>query len=137
MIVNGKAYRSIWFDKGANCVKIIDQRWLPHDFPIVELRNREAFVAGHTRYVGARCALDRGHGWPMGWRRKWCSTPRTIRSVKRLSSLLATRPTAINLRWALDDMKDLLEPLSAHANAPALPLNALRRSATRMWNAIA
>ena len=39
MKVNGTHYRSIWYDHSDCEVKIIDQRWLPHDFRIVSLTN--------------------------------------------------------------------------------------------------
>ena len=38
MKVNGKKYTSIWIEEN-NKVFIIDQRWLPHEFKIVELKN--------------------------------------------------------------------------------------------------
>ena len=34
MKVDGKHYRSIWFDDETQTVKIIDQRWLPHKFQL-------------------------------------------------------------------------------------------------------
>ena len=37
MKVQGAHYRSIWYDHSDFKVKIIDQRWLPHDFKIVAL----------------------------------------------------------------------------------------------------
>ena len=39
MNVNGKHYRSIWYDYENKQVKIIDQRWLPREFKITELGN--------------------------------------------------------------------------------------------------
>ena len=44
MKVGRKHYRSIWLDDDSGTVKIIDQRWLPHELRIVELANREAFA---------------------------------------------------------------------------------------------
>ena len=44
MNVNGKHYRSIWYDYENNQVKIIDQRWLPHEFKITELRSLGDFA---------------------------------------------------------------------------------------------
>ena len=38
MKVQGTHYRSIWYDYKDCQVKIIDQRWLPHDFRIVALQ---------------------------------------------------------------------------------------------------
>ena len=45
--------------------------------------------------------------------------------------LLASRPTAVNLRWALDDLRALLAPLP-QASAARRPTAAPPRSATRM-----
>ena len=42
MKVNGKNYTSIWIEEN-NKVFIIDQRWLPHEFKIVELKNINDF----------------------------------------------------------------------------------------------
>ena len=44
MKVNGTHYRSIWYDFDSSSVKIIDQRWLPHDFRIVALESLDDFV---------------------------------------------------------------------------------------------
>ena len=44
MKVKGAHYRSIWYDNSDFEVKIIDQRWLPHDFKIVALTNLDEFV---------------------------------------------------------------------------------------------
>ena len=44
MKVQGTHYRSIWYDHKDCQVKIIDQRWLPHDFRIVALTNLDEFA---------------------------------------------------------------------------------------------
>ena len=44
MKVQGTHYRSIWYDYKDCQVKIIDQRWLPHDFRIVALTNLNEFA---------------------------------------------------------------------------------------------
>ena len=44
MKVQGTHYRSIWYDYKDCQVKIIDQRWLPHDFRIVALTNLDEFA---------------------------------------------------------------------------------------------
>ena len=44
MKVQGTHYRSIWYDHKDCQVKIIDQRWLPHDFRIVALTNLDQFA---------------------------------------------------------------------------------------------
>jgi len=116
MIVNGKATRSIWFDKGAGCVKIIDQRWLPHDLPIVELRYREDFIAA-IRDMWVRGAPLIGATAAYGVATQMVLDPSDKSLLETCELLQATRPTAINLRWALDEMKDLLEPLNERERA--------------------
>ena len=37
MKVNGKYYRSAWWDDSEQALQVIDQRWLPHDFRILSL----------------------------------------------------------------------------------------------------
>ena len=45
MKVDGRHYRSLWWDDGARALRIIDQRWLPHDFRIAELRTLDDCAA--------------------------------------------------------------------------------------------
>ena len=44
MRVGDTHYRSIWFDTDAGEVRIIDQRWLPHEFRVVSLKTRDEFA---------------------------------------------------------------------------------------------
>ena len=44
MNVNGTHYRSIWYDQQNQKVKIIDQRWLPHEFKNTELESLNDFA---------------------------------------------------------------------------------------------
>jgi len=44
MKVGDTHYRSIWRDEGTGEVRIIDQRWLPHDFPVVSLESLQDFA---------------------------------------------------------------------------------------------
>ena len=43
MKVNNKHYRSIWYEKDTNTVKIIDQRELPYSFKVIDLDSLEDF----------------------------------------------------------------------------------------------
>ena len=43
MKVNNKHYRSIWYEKDSNIVKIIDQRELPYAFKVIDLDSLEDF----------------------------------------------------------------------------------------------
>ena len=48
MNVNGKAYRSIWYDNNEAQVKIIDQRYLPHEFKIIALDTLQDYASAIT-----------------------------------------------------------------------------------------
>jgi methylthioribose-1-phosphate isomerase len=60
MKVDGKDLRPIWLDSHLNVVKIIDQRHLPHEFVIADLKTVEDVITAITEmYVrGAPCRLE-------------------------------------------------------------------------------
>ena len=111
MNVNGKHYRSIWYDYENNQVKIIDQRWLPHEFKITELGSlgdfaiaiRDMWVRG-APLIGATAA----YGVAVALREDASNA-----GLKKIyDTLIETRPTAINLKWALDRLTQSLENIS-------------------------
>lgn len=118
MKVNGKHYRSLWWDDDQDVLKIIDQRWLPHDLriqsvatmqqfadAIVEMRVRGAPLIGASAAYGMALAM---------------SEDPSDDNIDAASSFLdKTRPTAINLRWALNRCQALLRPLPIAARAAA------------------
>ncbi|VAW12378.1 Methylthioribose-1-phosphate isomerase [hydrothermal vent metagenome] len=118
MKVNGKPYRSIWFDRQSGTVKIIDQRWLPHEFRVVELTTRDAFAAA-IRDMWVRGAPLIGATAAYGVAVQMTLDPSDAALARTWTALHETRPTAINLRWALDDMKSLLAPLAENERARA------------------
>ena len=124
MKVGNNHYRSIWYDENDKAVKIIDQRWLPHEFHVVELQSldqfataiRDMWVRG-APLIGATAA----HG--MAEQMKRDASDGALEQA--LATLLETRPTAVNLRWALDGMAALLRPLPASERATAAHEQAL------------
>jgi methylthioribose-1-phosphate isomerase len=107
MRIKDKSFRTIWFEE--NLVKIIDQTKLPHQFIIKELKNvQEAINAIKTMEVrgapliGATAA----YGLVLSIIEK-----NDFSYLKKSSEdLIASRPTAINLKWAVDRMiKKLLD----------------------------
>jgi methylthioribose-1-phosphate isomerase len=110
MKVDGTRYRSIWFDEKTGEVKIIDQRWLPHEFRVVELTTLEAFAEAISgMWVRGAPLIGATAAWGMAV--QMGINPSDTALEKAHAVLLATRPTAVNLRWALDDMTRLLKPL--------------------------
>jgi methylthioribose-1-phosphate isomerase len=103
MKIDGKPMRSIWVEADGESVGIIDQTLLPHRF--LTLRLTTAEEAAHAiRSMQVRGAPLIGATAAYGlWLalRKDASDEALERAY---AMLLATRPTAINLKWALDEM---------------------------------
>ncbi len=101
MRIKDKYYRTIWFEN--NLVKIIDQTKLPHQFIIKDLKNvKDAINAIKTMEV---------RGAPLIGATAAYGLVLSIIEKKDLSflhksseELIASRPTAINLKWAVDRM---------------------------------
>ncbi|KPP88979.1 MAG: S-methyl-5-thioribose-1-phosphate isomerase MtnA [Rhodobacteraceae bacterium HLUCCA08] len=118
MKVNGIPYRSIWLGSDGRNVQIIDQTRLPHDFPVVDLTTMdEAAVAIRDMWV--RGAPLIGATAAYGMALQMADDPSDAALAHAYDVLHATRPTAINLRWALDDMRGLLAPLAPSDRAEA------------------
>jgi methylthioribose-1-phosphate isomerase len=107
MKIEGQDYKTIWFDKKTKLVKIIDQTKLPHKFIIKDLENvndainaiksmevRGAPLIGATAAYGVVLAVQENND------------PNFVK--KSLADLIQSRPTAINLKWAVDRMMNKL-----------------------------
>ncbi len=108
MKVDGQHFRSIWYDNKAQEVRIIDQRWLPHEFRIVPLLNRDDFATA-IRDMWVRGAPLIGATAAYGVAVQMAVDPSDGSLDETWQVLHETRPTAINLRWALDGMRELLK----------------------------
>ena len=101
MKIDGKEYRTIWYEN--NVVKIIDQTKLPHQFIIKDLKTvkdavnaitimevRGAPLIGGTAAYGLVLAVKENNNLEF--------------IIKSSEDLIKSRPTAINLKWAVDRM---------------------------------
>jgi len=118
MKVGDTHYRSIWRDAASGDVRIIDQRWLPHDFPIATLDSLDDFATA-IRDMWVRGAPLIGATAAYGVACEMARDPSDAALSRAYDLLHATRPTAINLRWALDAMRALLRPLPPGDRADA------------------
>jgi methylthioribose-1-phosphate isomerase len=103
MKVDGKEMRTIWLEADAASVGVIDQTVLPHRFATVRLKTLSD--TAHTiKSMQVRGAPLIGAAAAYGvWLALRSDT--SDESLERAcATLLATRPTAINLKWALDEM---------------------------------
>ena len=112
MKINEKSYRSIWLKQDEvipKTVQIIDQRYLPHEFIIKDVTNLENGVyaikemlvrgapligamAGFSMYFAVNEAIIE--------QKKDKSFDKIL--AKKVKKLLASRPTAVNLQWAVE-----------------------------------
>ena len=113
MKIEGKEYRTIWFDKKSKVVKIIDQTKLPHQFIIKDLKTvkdavnaiktmevRGAPLIGGTAAYGLVLALIENND--QTFLKNSCM------------ELINSRPTAINLKWAVDRMMKKLSGVNSN-----------------------
>jgi methylthioribose-1-phosphate isomerase len=118
MKIKGTPFRSIWRDRENNEVRIIDQRWLPHEFRIVPLHDLNDFVTA-IRDMWVRGAPLIGATAAWGVAEEMARDPSDAALNRAWEVLHDTRPTAINLRWALDAMRAALAPLAPADRAAA------------------
>src|SRR5712671_4799423 len=110
MKVDGKHFRSIWLEPDGWSVGAIDQRRLPHDFAVARLTTCES-AADAIRSMLVRGAPLIGATAAYGMALAMRADGSDAALDHAYDTLIATRPTAINLRWALDAMRSLLRPL--------------------------
>jgi methylthioribose-1-phosphate isomerase len=101
MKIENKEYRTIWFEN--NVVKIIDQTKLPHQFIIKDIKTvKDAINAIKIMEVRGAPLIGGTAAYGMALAVKENSDPDFIK--KSSESLIQSRPTAINLKWAVDRM---------------------------------
>jgi Predicted translation initiation factor 2B subunit, eIF-2B alpha/beta/delta family len=112
MRIEGKNYKTIWFDKNLKNVKIIDQTKLPHEFKIKELETvkdsinaikvmevRGAPLIGATAAFGIVLAIKENNN---------------LNFIKKSAEdLVKARPTAINLQWAVHRMNNKISMIKS------------------------
>jgi len=116
MNINGIPHRTIWRAQDGRAVEIIDQTRLPHEFAIVRLENLDA-VAHAIRAMQVRGAPLIGATAAYGVALAMQKNPSNLALEDACQTLLATRPTAVNLRWALERMQHNLGPVAENARA--------------------
>lgn len=109
MQVDGIPYRTIWLEQGGETVGIIDQTQLPHKFSTVFLQNLDdAANAIKVMLVRGAPLIGATAGWGVFLAMKDDASDSSLNDA--CTVLLETRPTAVNLRWALERAKEALFP---------------------------
>ena len=116
MKVDGRPYRSIWLDQDGRTVVVIDQTRLPHSFGTRRLNTVED-AADAIRTMVVRGAPLIGATAAYGLALALADDPGDANLESAITLLAGTRPTAVNLRWALEDLGRRLRPLNAEDRA--------------------
>jgi methylthioribose-1-phosphate isomerase len=118
MKVAGKHTRTIYPVEDGQVVEVIDQTKLPHEFALVRLHTLDDAVRAISDMIvrGAPLIGATGaYGMALALRAD-ASTPALEAARKRL---VASRPTAVNLRWAVDEIVSAVAPLPPADRAAA------------------
>ncbi|MGD9537757.1 MAG: S-methyl-5-thioribose-1-phosphate isomerase [Alphaproteobacteria bacterium] len=118
MRVDGVAYRSIWVGQDGATVGIIDQTRLPHAFVTLRLASMEE-AAHAIRSMQVRGAPLIGATAAYGIALAMRVDASDAALAHACETLLGTRPTAVNLRWAVERVRAALQPLGPQARAAA------------------
>lgn len=111
MNVFGRHYRTIWLNDDGWSVAIIDQTRFPHLFETVTLRTpEEAATAIRDMLVRGAPLIGVTAAYGMALAMREDASDAAL--ARAYALLVKTRPTAINLKWALDEMMRVLKPLA-------------------------
>ena len=118
MKVDGRHFRSIWLEPDGWSVAAIDQRRLPHEFIVARWTSAaEAGEAIRTMLVRGAPLIGATAAYGVALAMRSDSSDPALDQAYQM--LIATRPTAINLKWALDEMQRTLRPLPPSARVEA------------------
>ena len=116
MIINKRKFRTIWpndaMAESCFSVSIIDQTKLPHAFEIVKISSLDQMiVAIKTMQVRGAPLIGASAAYGIVLAMQECHSDENLHKASAL--LVASRPTAVNLRWAVERMEKLLQPIAA------------------------
>ncbi len=124
MKVDGRHYRTIWIDEtDETVIKVIDQRFLPHRFIIEDLKTVDIVATAikemHVRGAGLIGATA-GYGMYIAALEAPKESSFEDYLIKAGEKLKATRPTAVNLSWAVEKQLNAIKNGSSLADKIAI-----------------
>ena len=110
MLINGTLYRSIWLDDETSNVHVIDQRALPWRFEIQSMRSSDyVYEAISDMTVRGAPLIGATAAWGLYLTAR--AEPENYEHLRRTANkLMKARPTAINLRWAVEKVMSGIDP---------------------------
>ena len=127
MHIDGKDIRPIWLNRETDTVQVIDQRQLPHEFVVADLRTLDDVIeAIQEMYVRGAPLIGATGAWGVFViLQNTAGDPDAAYLNSECRRLKNARPTAVNLAWAVDRLEAVLKGVSD----PAQLLAAARREA--------
>jgi len=112
----GENFRTIWLKPDdPTIVQIIDQRLLPHEYRVHNLRCwQDGLIAISDMYVRGAPLIGATAAWSL-YLAALSGTDSAIAVREAAKALLKSRPTAVNLRWAIDRILRLVEQAGTDA----------------------
>jgi methylthioribose-1-phosphate isomerase len=118
MKVDGRPTRTIWPSADGDHVEVIDQTLLPHRFATARIEDLDAAVRAIATMIVRGAPLigaTASYGLALGLR----EDPSDAGLARAYGLLLRSRPTAVNLRYALDDVSAVVSGLAPPSRAAA------------------
>ena len=111
--VTAENFRTIWLKPDdPTIVQIIDQRLLPHEYRVHDLRTwQDAETAIADMYVRGAPLIGATAAWGLYLAALQDPTPSSVHAAAQ--SLVQSRPTAVNLRWAVDRIRRIVDTAGA------------------------
>jgi len=126
MNIEGKPYRSIWLHPKKDTVfQIIDQRYLPHRFVVEDIgTSKEGGIAIKEMWVRGAPLIGAAAAYSMYLATLEASKSDDFEAYMEAASkmLLATRPTAINLQWAIQRQQKAIAEMGSIEEKVAIAL---------------
>ncbi len=111
MKIDGKAYRTIWLAEDGWGVEVIDQTVLPHLFRVLRIETSEAMArAISTMVVRGAPLIGAAAAYGVALAAREDASDAGLAAAGE--RLMAARPTAVNLRWAVESVLRTLAPLA-------------------------
>ncbi len=118
MKINDIPTRTIWATSDDHAVDIIDQTALPHEYRTLRLNTLEdAAHAIRSMQVRGAPLIGVTAAYGLAVAMRFAADDTSLSAA--IAMLAATRPTAVNLNWALQRMRALLQPLAPEARTEA------------------
>src|SRR3954466_1737865 len=134
MNVNGKNYRTIWLkEEDDTILSIIDQRYLPHQFVIEDLYSvHDVVLAIKDMHIRGAGLIGATAGYGMYLAAMEAASKKSFQDhLCQLASILkASRPTAVNLEWAVNRQLEAI----AKGNSTEEKINIAKKTAIEIAN---